>query len=545
MSEKKISNTPVSDPIGRIADGAAEKQCIKSQKSFVRTDRDYTWPAPRYGTLMNIDSDALFHFSNAINWDYTDLDKKVWDYFDKYVDSGIGDIIYNIGGSAPSKVHEWAGEKYLCKKENGVEVDYSESKGMRASYLIYNTVERDPYGVWIERAWESGMRPWISFRMNDVHYANTPTGHSAFFYKAKKNGWMVGDYHHPTSWYGYALDYSVHEVREHFLELIEEQTQTYDAFGIDLDFHRTIRCFKNDDPENKKYMTEFIRRVRAICDAAERKWGHPWRVMIRLCSRVEWAHTYGFDIETYVKERLIDAFVPASYWSSTDSNIPIGEWKRVCGNIPVFWGIECNTVNIWHWVTAETVAGYRLMADAAGADGMYQYNTFGVPWAWRMENAEEALKLPVRRYLTTMNDIPVPLGYKEKEPKYLPLAVSEGKKARITVLLGEIKPTQALKLFVGVKSTEGKTADEAAEALTVTLDGIACAPLGRTGESYMEKYYREKYEEQESGRYPWRIFTFELPADARASVGASAKVEFASSRGTEVCYLEVANGDIE
>ena len=304
------------------------------------------------------------------------------------------------------------------------------------------------------------MRPWISFRMNDVHYANSPSGHSKFFYKAKRNGWMVGDYNHPRNWYGYALDYAVEEVREHFLGLIAEQTQNYDAFGIDLDFHRIIRCFKTLDESNCVYMTDFLRKVRAIADQAESKWGHPWRIMVRLTSRVDWAKLYGFDVRLLAKEGLVDAFIPSAYWSSTDSDIPISQWKEASGGLPVFWGIEVNTVNMHHFITGDTVAGYMLGADAAGADGMYQYNTFNAPWAWNLGTVEGAKANPTRRFVVTMNDIPVPLGYSELEPKYLPLPVAAGGKAEIGVNVGDVNTNEPLLVFVGVKSDGAETPDE-------------------------------------------------------------------------------------
>ena len=482
----------------------------------------------KFGTLMNIDSDALAHFLNTVGWEPEGMREKIDRYFDRYENRGISDLIFNLGPCVPSTADEWAGARYLRREEQGLPVDYSQNKIAKASHLLYTELGLDPFAVWLNRTRRAGMRPWISFRMNDVHYANEPTGHSAFFYRAKANGWMVGDYHHPRNWYGYALDYSVPEVRDHFLAIIEEQTQAYDAFGIDLDFQRTIRCFRENSPKNRIYMMDFLRRVREILNRAEQKWGHPWQVMLRLCTRVKWAYNYGFDVACLAREGLVNVFVPSAYWGSTDSNIPISEWKALCPPE----------------VSVETVAGYRLMAAAAGADGFYQYNTFGAPWAWKYAAAEDARKEPLRRFLTVMNDIPVPLGWSEPVERYLPLEIPAGGTATLDILTDRLGKTEQICLYVGLLSTSGLTADEVAAQVSVSIDGVLCAPLGRTGTSYLEYHYADRYAEQENGRYPWRIFTFKVPPEKRGAIGTKPVVAFSSPSAAKVCYFELANGKI-
>lgn len=505
----------------------------------MKNNRSFEWPAKKYGTLMNIDTDALTYFSRTYGGDLSDIEKKCNDYFERYVNSGISDLIYNIDGNVPTDTCEWRGDFYTRKEERGIAVDYSENEGIKILWHVYKETDVDPYSIWLSRAWESGMRPWLSFRMNDVHYACSPTGHSEFFYKAKDNGWMVGDYHSPTSWYGYALDYSVPEVRRHFLDIISALTQKYDAFGIDLDFHRTIRCFKELDESNAEYMTEFLRDVNGVLKQAEKKWGHPWRVMIRLCQSVDLARKYGFDIETLVAEKLVDAFVPASYWGSTDNAIPIWEWKHICPNdVPIFWGIEANTINFRHLINADSVAGYMLTADAAGADGMYQYNTFGAPWAWKLGTVEDAYSVPVRRFLTTQNDFKV-VNYNEYEPHYFPINVAPNADAEHKMTVGELKTNEDILVFVGVDP------EDKGEQLRVFFNGKETKPLGKSGKSYMEKYYPDFYEEQKTGRYPWRIYTYRVPKAACEGMDGVATLNFVCPEECNVYYAEIANGNIE
>lgn len=507
--------------------------------------RDYTWPAAHYGTLMNIDGDALGNFSREINWDYSDIEEKCRTYFNRYVDSGISDLIYCLDTAVPCKTRDWGGSKYIRKVERGLPVSYLKYWIYAGEYRIFNETDCNPYHIWLDLAWQNGMRPWLSFRMNDIHFASGPTHHSEFFYRARDNGWMVGDYKNGKTWYDYALDYSVPEVREQQLAFITEMLEEYDAFGIELDFTRSMRYFRDENPENLEYMTDFVRKVRMIVKHAEKKWGHPWRVMMRLCSRPERAFGYGFDLKTFAREGLADAVVPSSYWGSTDNAIPISEWQEIFRpyNIPVFYGLECHTVNWWHFVSPEADAGYCISAYAAGADGVYQFNQYGVPWAWKLGVEKEARKMPVRRFLTVMNDVPVQ-GYKEWEPHYLPVDVSEGKDAALSMTVGKLEDKDRVLVFLGLKSSEGKTPDEAAAALRVSIDGHDCIPLGRTGLSYIEKDFPEIYEREKNAKYPWRIFTYEVPGSVVAPLGKTVELRFSSDAAISVCYAELANGEL-
>ncbi len=241
-----------------------------------------------------------------------------------------------------------------------------------------------------------------------------------------------------------------------------EITENYDAFGIELDFSRTIRCFKELGHHNIPIMTDFLRQVRALCDRAAEKWGHPVRIMIRLSTR--------------------------------------------------------------------------------GADAVYLYNLFGVPAAWRIASSpEEALKVPVRRYLTTMNNFR-PKGYKEREAVYLPVTCSVATAAQVTFSTGTLDTEKTTLLCLGIKSGEGKTNEEAAAALTVTVNGTGCLKE-KSGLSCLEKYHNQRYEEAIAKHYPWRIFTYRVPAECDLT-GNAVTVRLTADEAVSVHYAELINGDI-
>ena len=95
----------------------------------------------------------------------------------------------------------------------------------------------DPYAVWIARAREKGISPWLSMRMNDVHNAPNRKDyqHSTFWVEHPEYHRGPPDSKH---WQDRALDYGIPEVREHAMSFIRELLERYDPDGIELDWMR-------------------------------------------------------------------------------------------------------------------------------------------------------------------------------------------------------------------------------------------------------------------------------------------------------------------
>ena len=92
-----------------------------------------------------------------------------------------------------------------------------------------------------------GGRPWIYFRMNDLHAVDDPASifHDPFFYEAREKGWLNGNpvYGHPLGTSGdvrYLYNFACPAVREWMLSYLEEIILRYDAFGFELDFMRNV-----------------------------------------------------------------------------------------------------------------------------------------------------------------------------------------------------------------------------------------------------------------------------------------------------------------
>ncbi len=99
----------------------------------------------------------------------------------------------------------------------------------------------DPYARWLARCRKHRIKPWLSLRMNDVHFVDNPDHpiHSRFW---KDHPEYRRD---PQDKYnGQALDYGRPEVRAYYLAYIREMTSRYDMDGFELDWMRNPFYFK-------------------------------------------------------------------------------------------------------------------------------------------------------------------------------------------------------------------------------------------------------------------------------------------------------------
>lgn len=482
------------------------------------------------GTVLNIDSDVLYHFARRQNFDLSELEKKAEEYFrQRYIGAGLTDILYNIDGNMPSKCRDWRGSQYLLKEENGVPVDWSESVPLRVCHEICTVHGADLFKIWIRLCRENSINPWLSFRMNDVHYANAPTGHSQFFYKAKENGWFIGDkaayrWEHvgaSAPWYQYALNYAVPEVRKYFTDYIDEMLDRYDVYGIELDWQRVIWCFERDSADNCKYINELMETVNGIVAKYEAKYGHSIKIMARINRDIDENLLFGFDVRYWAKRDWIDVVVPSPYWGSTDSDMPIAKWKKeLCQTgIEVYAGLEMHTVHWRYNQTRETLAAQAAMYLSAGADKIYLFNF--MEWEneyWELcSSFKKALECPKRRYIVTQSNC-CPEGMKRYVP--LPLCMEEGGRGELILNHGMLNTKEATALYIGVNSAD--------DVPVVSLNGVVLKCVGESDGSYFGA---------DGKTYP--ILAYNVPSNA---LSIAARIEITAVKAVSVNYVELVNG---
>ena len=62
-------------------------------------------------------------------------------------------------------------------------------------YEAFEKYDLDWAEVAIDGCRKKGIRPWVYFRMNDLHVVDADTSlfHDSFFFKARENGWLIGN----------------------------------------------------------------------------------------------------------------------------------------------------------------------------------------------------------------------------------------------------------------------------------------------------------------------------------------------------------------
>jgi hypothetical protein len=316
----------------------------------------------------------------------------------------------------------------------------------------------------IARARHHGITPWISLRMNDVHYgANLDHPYHGQFWREARAFYRRNV--KETDYFAHALDYAHVEVRDYYRALIEETLERYDLEGLELDFLREPYCFSpGEEQEGRLIMTAWLRDIRALVASASAKKGRTIRLGVRVPSHPETAWGLGLDVVAWAEEGLVDLVTPAPRWATLEFDLPLERWRTLLGSasIELAGGLEglyrpypaAKAV----YTNPEMVAGAAVNILSTGADACYLFNYF--VWdrlpAWidvfhRMRSLDRLLETP-RRVGITYRDVVAP-----GEP-YTPPLPTEDK-------------TLSFQLFTGPQP--GKNAGV---TLLVTVKGAVEAP---------------------------------------------------------------------
>lgn len=241
----------------------------------------------------------------------------------------------------------------------------------------------DPYAVWIARARERGISPWLSMRMNDVHNADDPASymHSEFWRRHPALRRVPGGAGQP--WTNHALNYAHAAVRDHQLAFVRELLERYDPDGLELDWMRFgHHLTPGREQEESHLITAFMREVRELTRSWSARRGRPILLGVRAAAHPDAAAGLGVDAARWAREGLVDLIVPAPFWSSSDFDIPVELWREKIGaaadRVPVLPALEHNARA---WIRGATVAndlasayGFAATALHRGADGVYLFN---------------------------------------------------------------------------------------------------------------------------------------------------------------------------
>ena len=318
-----------------------------------------------------------------------------------------------------------------------------------------------------------GVKPWISLRMNDGHNGGLPEhpGHNTFWKE------------HPEWRLPYGLDYEQPEVREYYLKLIREVCGRFDLDGLELDFLRFWLYFRpGREHEGAKLMMDFMEQARAATREAAKRLQHPVRLAVRVPGTPWIARRHGLDAIAWADAGLVDLIVAASFWFSSDSDIPVETWKGLLigKDVRVGVGLE-DAANSGasgrRTMTHEEMRGILVSGLHRGADSVYFFNLFTGPLQyWPRPDYDglltdagsyDVLSASPRRHVLTIT-APWAAG-QAGTAKRLPYTGTHG----------------VFRLHIGPKPEPNRTTrielklDAAGVADTVTLNGIECPGAGQ------------------------------------------------------------------
>lgn len=240
----------------------------------------------------------------------------------------------------------------------------------------------DPYAVWCECCRRKGVSPWISMRMNDIHWmSKTNFFRNTTFCKTHPEYWRDRNADR-DDWNAFQLDYTHPEVRDYAFAQFQEVASRWDCDGVEMDWMRSGYHFpRGKARENAHVLTDFMRRARAEINRVSEARGRKIGLAVRVPRSVEACRETGYDVETWLREDLVDVIVGSSYLNA-DFDIPVAEWLALVRRLnPRVKFLPCAD-SVAHPAKSGreremTAANYRAIADRfirGGAEGVYLFN---------------------------------------------------------------------------------------------------------------------------------------------------------------------------
>ncbi|MBU3198618.1 hypothetical protein LL037_19320 [Clostridium estertheticum] len=237
---------------------------------------------------------------------------------------------------------------------------------------------KSPLEIVADRGADKGIAVNASLRM-DVFYNPTIYGFL--------NGNMYNEYKKFAQPGNFPLSYYYPEVRNYIKNILIEAGSFNNVNGVTLDFCRYPTVFGSETPNDQKVliMNEFLRTLRKEL---------PKNKTITI--RVPWKNPiqYGFDVNTWVKEGLLDTLIPSSI-GNEDKSFEISSYVDMVKNtnVKLYVGISADVSG--HDITKEEeelvkqglyinnkeyldIEQYLLRAYdvyEAGADGVFLFNS--------------------------------------------------------------------------------------------------------------------------------------------------------------------------
>ena len=205
------------------------------------------------------------------------------------------------------------------------------------------------------------------------------------------------------------------------------------------------------------------------------------------------ARDLGFDVETWVKERLVDVLVPCNDFRNIDFRMDYAEWDaltRIDPNLRIVVGVDAGIAKEFlplkapgatprSLVTKAELRGWAERLYAAGCCGVYFFNLFQHPmddpnsvYNWVLNGGllpERVAKGGKRVYVLTQNDFPMvdSEALRADQNVFGPLPSALDKSVELTIGIGKPIPGARVRVRVALDAANAPVG----LAETVRLNG--------------------------------------------------------------------------
>ncbi|NQT16920.1 MAG: hypothetical protein HQ582_29450 [Planctomycetes bacterium] len=347
----------------------------------------------------------------------------------------------------------------------------------------------DPLEVMIGFCRKNDLETFWGMRMNDTHDTKNPLLRPRW--KVEHPEYLMGTEDRPPKRGGWTrVDFGREEVREMAFAVIDDVCRRYDVDGIELDFFRHPLFFKAQalggeaSEDDRKLMTDLIRRVRTAADRAASRRGKPLLIAMRLPDTVDYCRAIGIDLQVWLEEGLLDIMIPSGYFQLA----PWRDTVKLCHgyNVAVYPCLSnCTMSDLSARKRRMNIETYRARAMnvwASGADGVQIFNCFDPTHPlWRELGSPQTLQGLTKHYYGTYLGPRMTGGYLIGGRKYnrlptlcpfAPVSLKPGQAHTTTVNIGEdvnsrndnrLVPRITLRLEVGQPAGTSE--------MTVSLNG--------------------------------------------------------------------------
>ena len=255
----------------------------------------------------------------------------------------------------------------------------------------------DPVKDTLEACRRCGKDFFISYRMNDHHYVTDLEwpSHNAIWRE------------HPEYWLGDSetspytkkdnvrlFNYMLPEVRQYYFAIIEELCSRYDVDGVELDFQRFPKFFRDDDiVEGAAVMTAFVRRIKEMMGRIGEARGKSLKLCVRVPETLAKCEAAGLDVPGWAAAGLVEMVNISSFYMHT-MELDIEGFRartrgaKIYGEMNYVTAQNPRDKSARRYTTPEIYRASAMNLLYRGADGLSLFNFDYVPAKLRLPMAD-------------------------------------------------------------------------------------------------------------------------------------------------------------